>query len=116
MADPLLAEPVLQQLSSPPLNDRTAGRVLVDRAPVDLDLSDATKVRLAGDRVTAIGKAIDPWDAIDAGCFLLTPAVFEALKHVPPSEPRTVSAAMRTLADRRPRRRGAARRGARGGG
>ena len=59
---------------------RTAGRVLVDRAPVELDLSDATKVRLAGDRVTAIGKATDPWDAIDAGCFLLTPAVFDALK------------------------------------
>jgi 1L-myo-inositol 1-phosphate cytidylyltransferase len=101
MVDHLFAEPVLRQLSSPPLDDRTAGRVLVDRAPADLDLSDATKVRLAGDRVTAIGKAIEPWDAIDTGCFLLTPAIFDALKNVPPSEPRTVSAGMRTLAERR---------------
>jgi choline kinase len=101
MVDHLFAEPVLKQLSSPPLDDRTAGRVLVDAAPVDLDLSDATKVRLTGDRVTAIGKAVEPWDAIDAGCFLLTPTVFAALASVPASEPRTVSAAMRMLADRR---------------
>ena len=101
MVDHLFAEPVLRRLSSPPFDDRTAGRVLVDRAPVELDVSDATKVRLAGDRVTAIGKAIEPWDAIDAGCFLLTPAVFAALESVDASEPRTVSAAMRTLAGRR---------------
>lgn len=99
MVDHLFAEPVLRRLASPPIDDRTAGRVLVDRAPVDLDLSDATKVRLDGDRVTAIGKATEPWDAIDAGCFLLTPPVFAALKRVPASEPRTVSAAMRLLVD-----------------
>lgn len=101
MVDHLFAEPVLPRLASPPFDDRTAGRVLVDRAPVNLDLSDATKVRLSDDRVTAIGKAIEPWDAIDAGCFLLTPAIFDALRHVPASEPRTVSSAMRALAERR---------------
>ena len=101
MVDHVFAEPVLRRLASPGLDGRTAARVLVDRAAVDLDLSDATKVQLDGDRVSAIGKAIDPWDAIDAGCFLLTPAVFHALRDVPPGEPRTVSSAMRRLADRR---------------
>ena len=37
-----------------------------------LDLDDATKVRLDGRSVRAIGKGLEPWDAIDAGCFLLT--------------------------------------------
>jgi choline kinase len=101
MVDHLFAEPVLRRLASPPFDARTSARVLVDRAPVNLDLSDATKVRLAGDRVTAIGKMVEPWDAIDAGCFLLTPAVFDALRDVPPGEPRTVSSAMRKLAERR---------------
>lgn len=101
MVDHLFAEPVLERLAREPFDDRTTGRVLVDRAPVNLDLSDATKVRLSGDRVTAIGKALDRWDAIDAGCFLLTPAIFDVLKRVPSSEPRTVSSAMRLLAERR---------------
>jgi choline kinase len=97
MVDHLFTEPVLPLLLAVPFDAQTAGRVLVDRAPVDLDISDATKVRLAGDRVTAIGKSVEPWDAIDAGCFLLTHGVFEALRAVPPGEPLTVSSAMRQL-------------------
>jgi len=99
MVDHLFAEPVLPRLVAGGVNG-AAGHVLVDRAPVNLDLSDATKVCLADDRVTAIGKGIDPWDAIDAGCFVLTPAIFDALRAVPPAESRTVSSAMRRLADR----------------
>ena len=95
------SEPVLTRLASPALDGGTAGRVLVDRSPVSLDLSDATKVRVSADRVTAIGKAIEPWDAIDAGCFLLTPAVFDALRDVTAPELRTVSSAMRQLVERR---------------
>jgi choline kinase len=100
MVDHLFTEPVLPLLSLVPFDGQTAGRVLVDRAPVDLDMSDATKVRLANDRVTAIGKSVDPWDAIDAGCFVLTHGVFEALRAVPPGELLTVSSAMRQLAAR----------------
>jgi len=100
MVDHLFAEPVLPRLTAAGLNGAMGGRVLVDRAPVNLDLSDATKVRLAGNHVTAIGKGMDAWDAIDAGCFVLTRAVFDALREVPPTEARTVSSAMRQLADR----------------
>jgi choline kinase len=99
MVDHLFAEPVLPKLVAGGVNG-DAGHVLVDRAPVNLDLSDATKVCLADGRVTAIGKGIESWDAIDAGCFILTPAVFDALRAVAPAEPRTVSSAMRRLADR----------------
>lgn len=100
MVDHLFAEPVLPLLGRATLDAATAGRVLVDRAPAGLDLSDATKVRLAGDRVTAIGKGLDPWDAIDAGCFVLTREVFDALRAVPAGESRTVSSAMRQLVAR----------------
>jgi choline kinase len=100
MVDHVFAEPVLRRLGAASLNPATAGRVLVDRAPVNLDLSDATKVRLKGRRVTAIGKGMDDWDAIDAGCFVLRRSVFEALRAVPSSESRTVSSAMRQLVSR----------------
>lgn len=101
MVDHLFAEPVLSRLAAGGLTGATVGRVLVDRAPINLDLSDATKVRLSGDRVTAIGKGIRPWDAIDAGCFILSRAIFDALRAVPPTESRTVSSAMRQLVERR---------------
>jgi choline kinase len=100
MVDHVFTEAVLPRLSAAPLDAQTAGRVLVDRAPAELDVADATKVRLAGDRVTAIGKSVEPWDAIDAGCFVLTHDVFEALRAVPPGEGLTVSSAMRQLAAR----------------
>ena len=100
MVDHLFGDVALPRLVTSPLAANEAGRVLVDRAPRDLDLNDATKVRRAGDRVTAIGKGIEPWDAIDAGCFVLTAAVFDALRHAPASEPRTVSSGMRQLVAR----------------
>jgi choline kinase len=96
MVDHLFGEIALPKLIAAPLHGE-AGRVLVDRAPVDVDLADATRVRLAGLRVTAIGKGIDPYDAIDAGCFVLTSAVFEALRAVPQRTPCTVSSGMRQL-------------------
>jgi choline kinase len=99
MVDHLFGDVALPKLVAAPINGE-AGRVLVDRAPVDLDLADATRVRLAGTRVTAIGKGIDPWDAIDAGCFVLTHAVFDALRAVPKGAAQTVSAGMRQLVAR----------------
>jgi len=98
MVDHLFAEPALPRLSARALAAGETGRVLVDRAPHGLDLSDATKVQLSGTRVTAIGKGLESWDAIDAGCFVLTRAVFEALRSVSALEPLTVSSGMRQLA------------------
>ena len=100
MVDHLFDDLVLPKLAGTPFAYGEGGRVLVDRAPGEIDLEDATKVRLAGDRVVAIGKGIEPWDAIDAGCFALTGAIFTALRETPPSEPKTVSSGMRQLAAR----------------
>ena len=60
-----------------------SARLLVDRAPIGLDLSDATKVRIEAERITAIGKRLEPWDAIDTGVFLLTRSVFDAIRERP---------------------------------
>lgn len=99
MVDHMFAQPVLPKLTIAPWRDGEGGRVLVDRTPIGLDLDDATKVRVDGDRVIAIGKAVEVWDAIDAGCFALTHAVFPALRAVPDPSARTVSSAMRRLVD-----------------
>jgi len=100
MVDHVFGQPTLARLTASPLAVDEAGRVLVDRAPGDLDLDDATKVRVEAGRVTAIGKSITPWDAIDAGCFVLTSAVFDALREVEPAEAQSVSSGMRRLVTR----------------
>lgn len=98
MVDHLFAEVALTCLLQAPLDASEAGRVLVDTAPArHLDLDDATKVQLDGRRVLAIGKGLETWDAIDAGCFLLTREVFGALRSTPTKETRTVSSGMRQL-------------------
>jgi len=98
MVDHVFADVVLPKLNVSGFTAGELGRVLVDKAPsADIDLQDATKVRLAGNRVLAIGKGIEPWDAIDAGCFVLTPAIFDALRQVSRDEPLTVSSGMRQL-------------------
>ena len=101
MVDHLFERVVLPRLTAAPWSGDELARVLVDRAPVGLDLDDATKVCLEGERVSAIGKGISPWDAIDAGCFALTHAVFPALRAVGDGRVRTVSSAMRRLVEQR---------------
>lgn len=101
MVDHVFTEVALPKLSASPLEANESGRVLVDCLPgANLDLSDATKVQLTANRVVDIGKAISPWDAIDAGCFVLKSDIFDALRRVPATEPRTVSSGMRQLASR----------------
>ena len=98
MVDHLFSRPVLAQLALQPLAPHEAGRVLVDSSPsADIDLDDATKVTRSSERITAIGKGLAQWDAIDAGCFVLTHGVFDALRDVRPPESVTVSSGMRRL-------------------
>jgi len=95
MADHVFSEPVLGQLLDPALDG--AARLLVDHSPRDLDEADATKVRIHDGRVTAIGKEVLPYDAVDTGCFLLDRRVFAALRAVT-GESASVSAGMEQLA------------------
>ena len=63
------------------VDDADVCRLAVDRRIEEIfDLPDATKVRLNGQTITAIGKDIAPFDAIDTGLFLCRPVLFEALE------------------------------------
>jgi choline kinase len=61
---------------------------------------EATKVRLHGDRITAIGKQVDPFDAIDTGVFVFSPAIFSALEESARTGDTSLSGGVRRLAAR----------------
>ena len=73
-------------------------RLAVDRRiEAIFDLPDATKVRLDGPRITAIGKDIAPFDAIDTGLFLCRPFLFKALERARAAGDSSLSGGMRQL-------------------
>jgi choline kinase len=63
-------------------------------------VAEATKVRLHGDHITAIGKEIDPFDAIDTGVFVFSPAIFSALEESARAGDTSLSGGVRRLAAR----------------
>jgi choline kinase len=97
MSDHLFGEPVLARLAAPGAAAEGTLRLLVDRVPVYSDDEDATKVCLDGGMITSIGKELPRWDAVDTGCFLLDPRVFNALREVKKREETSVTAGMQRL-------------------
>jgi len=96
MADHLFAEPVLAHLRKG-MEGHRPQLLLVDRQPVYSDEEDATKVRLNGRSITAIGKDLTAWDAVDTGCFLLDGRVFDSLRSVGDPGETSVTAGMQRL-------------------
>jgi choline kinase len=73
----------------------------VDTRPAPpLVAAEATRVRLDGDRITDIGKGLDPYDALDTGVFVCAPALFDALEVAIASGDTTLSGGIRRLAAR----------------
>lgn len=62
--------------------------------------AEATKVRLNGDRITAIGKDLTTHDALDTGLFVCAPALFDALEIARRGGDTTLSGGIRQLAAR----------------
>jgi choline kinase len=98
MADHVFLAPVLRYLEATGFPPDDAPRLLVDEAPQGLDEDDATKVRIRDGLITAIGKDVVPWDAIDTGCFRMDHRIFEALREAATSAPPSLSAGMARLA------------------
>jgi choline kinase len=74
----------------------------VDKTMCDSQTAaEATKVRLDGDRVTAIGKSLYPYDALDTGLFVCDPIIFDALEASCAAGDSTLSGGVRRLAERR---------------
>lgn len=73
----------------------------VDRRPAPPQVAaEATRVRLDGDRITGIGKGLDPYDALDTGVFVCAPPLFDALEVAIASGDTTLSGGIRRLAAR----------------
>jgi choline kinase len=73
----------------------------VDAREVASDVAaEATKVRLSGDRITAIGKDLRSYDALDTGLFVCAPALFDALEIARQTGDTTLSGGIRDLARR----------------
>ena len=62
--------------------------------------AEATRVRMTDGRITAIGKDVDPWDALDTGLFVFSPALFDALEEAQAAGETTLSAGVQRLAAR----------------
>ncbi len=95
MCDHVFEPEMLQRLIKAPLPQD--GLVLAVDRRLDnplVDDDDVTRVRLDGERITAIGKGLERFDAWDAGAFACTPGVFEALS----ASDGSVSDAVRLLA------------------
>lgn len=61
------------------------------------DLDDATKVQLNGQMITAIGKELTIFDAIDTGLFFCRPQLFRALEQAKTAGDGSLSGGMRCL-------------------
>ena len=100
MGDHVFDAAVLARL----LHMRVSGHeslLAIDGGSVHPDVAaEATRVRVAGDRITAIGKDLDPYDALDTGLFVCAPAVFRALEIARAEGDTTLSGGIRQLAAR----------------
>ena len=68
------------------------------RTAAGVEPADATKVRLTGDRVEAIGKMLPAYDAFDVGAFLCSAAVLKAVEEAAASGDTSFAAAVQVLA------------------
>lgn len=100
MGDHVFDPEVLQQLRTRPL---VAGHsvLAVDARPADPAIAaEATKVRLEGSRIIAIGKHLAEYDALDTGMFVCDPSLFDALEESRAGGDTTLSGGIRVLASR----------------
>lgn len=73
----------------------------IDRREVAPAVADeATKVRLRGSRIVAIGKDLREYDALDTGVFVCAPSLFDALTAAQAAGDTTLSGGIRRLAAR----------------
>ena len=99
MGDHLFEARVLARLLHTP-TEPGASLLAVDSRPASPAIvAEATKVRLAGSRITAIGKQLSPHHALDTGMFVCDPSLFDALDAAVAAGDTTLSGGIRRLAD-----------------
>jgi choline kinase len=98
MSDHLWSPDLIHRIRRYPLADNEAVLGIDFKIGECVDLDDATKVAIRGDRVERIGKELPQYDALDTGVFRITPAVIEALERVDGPEGCSLSQGMAALA------------------
>ena len=100
MGDHLFEARVLRQLLRAPVKPGAA-LLAVDSRPTPPAIADeATKVRLRGSQIIAIGKTLTEYDALDTGLFVCAPSLFGALESARAQGDTTLSGGIRILAAR----------------
>ena len=98
MGDHLFESDVLARLLATPADvDESLLAVDTRTAPPDI-AAEATKVRMDASRITAIGKDLVDYDALDTGLFVCAPALFPALEEARAAGDTTLSGGIRRLA------------------
>lgn len=100
MSDHLFSPSLFEAVASFPLSEDDSVLGVDHRIDRCFDVDDATKVRVIGDRLVAIGKGLTAYDAIDTGVFRVTPSLIEALRTVSLERGCTLSEGVAALASR----------------
>ena len=100
MGDHLFDPAVLKRLRAYPVAPGDSVLAVDDRPADPILVDEATRVRLRGDRIVAIGKGLTPWDALDTGMFVFTPGLYTALREARAAGETTLSAGVQRLAAR----------------
>ena len=100
MSDHLVPPRLYARVMQTPLAPEESLLAVDRRIAECFDLDDATKVKLGGPRVRAIGKELSDYDALDTGVFCVTPAFMEALAACEGPEGCSISQGVETLAAR----------------
>jgi choline kinase len=100
MGDHLFEARALQQLLLAPVGPGESVLAVDSRPAVPEIAAEATKVRLHRTHITAIGKALTIYDALDTGLFVCAPSLFAALAASCANGDTTLSGGIRTLAAR----------------
>ncbi|HEY2615108.1 MAG TPA: NTP transferase domain-containing protein [Chthoniobacterales bacterium] len=98
MGDHLFQATILDSLLA--CVDHSRLNLAVDKKIASIfDLDDAMKVRAEGDRIVAIGKKIDDYNAIDTGIFICPETIFEYLRRVLKNDDCALADGVRLMAE-----------------
>ena len=100
MGDHLFEAPVLTRLLNMSGPEDESLLAVDTRETTPAIAAEATKVRLDGTRITAIGKDLTAFDALDTGLFVCAPLIFDALESSRARGDTTLSGGIRELAAR----------------
>ncbi len=98
MGDHLFEAPVLARILSEPAAPDESILAVDSRPALPEVAAEATKVRMSGDRIVAIGKDLRHYDALDTGMFVCAPSLFAASDRARRAGDTTLSGGIRELA------------------